>query len=176
MFVPCSSHPVGQELLPALLVPLWVIWGPQQSRTVLRNPFCSWEGAWELLRAEAQGHLCKSPSWLTLGVLCACWEAQGWIHAFPEKQQEGGCILQLFSCLLDAVVVFDSAPAAWSSAGPIRVAPSRVSFFTFRSQMKLNCWERQICTNAGWSWTHSAVPELPFFEFPQPSQLHRVRA
>lgn len=148
-------------------MPLRVIWSPQQSRTVLRNPFCSREGAWELLRAEAWGHLCKSPSWLTLGVLCACWEAQGWICPFPEKHQKGGCILQLFSCLLDAVVVFDSAPAAWSSAGPIRVAPSRVSFFMFRSQMKLNCWKRPICTNAGWSQTHSAVPEP--FEFLSPA-------
>lgn len=152
MFVPCSSHPVEQELLPALPVPLGVIWGSQQSRTVLRNPSCSWEGAWELL--GAWGHLCKSPSWLTLGVPWSCWEAQGWIHPLPEKQQKGGCILQLFSCLLDAVLVFDSAPAAWSSAGAIRVAPSRVSFCTFPSQVKLNCWERHICTNTGCSQTH----------------------
>lgn len=55
MFVPCSSHPVEQELLPALPVPLRVIWGFQQSRTELRNPFCSWEGAWELLGAEVWG-------------------------------------------------------------------------------------------------------------------------
>lgn len=149
MFVPCSSHPVEQELLPALPVPLGVIWGSQQSRTVLRNPFCSWGGAWELLRAEAWGHLCKSPSWLTLGFGPA------------EKHRAGSTLSQRNS--KRGAAFCNYFHVCWMQSwyltlllqlGAIRVAPSRVSFCTFPSQMKLNCWERQIRTKTGCSQTY----------------------
>lgn len=110
------------------------------------------------------------------------------------------CSLQLFSCLLNAVVVFDFHLQwrFWTPVDQLYVELSRLSSFSFCSQMRLGYWERQICTHTAsslqarsacvWThllWTHlqqaaaqslepKNCPLSPWsFHLPQESHQHR---